>query len=138
MEVRLIKQKGASAVEFAIILPILVLIVFGIIEFSVLLYDNAIVTNASREGARAGVLYRTDSDGAPNPLTREEVIQVVKDYLINYLISLGGSNTPTIDVDPAPASKQPRKVSVTYQYTFLVLKFISGPVLQAETIMRME
>jgi len=42
-------KKGASAVEFAIILPILILILFGIIEFSILFYDKAVITNASRD-----------------------------------------------------------------------------------------
>lgn len=42
-------QKGASAVEFALVLPLLMLILFGIIEFSLLMYNKAMITNASRE-----------------------------------------------------------------------------------------
>ena len=45
-------QRGAAAVEFAIVLPLLLVFVFGIIEFGFLLYDKAVITNASREGAR--------------------------------------------------------------------------------------
>jgi Flp pilus assembly protein TadG len=56
MKVKLQSYRGASAVEFAIILPILILLVFGIIEFSLALYDKAMITNASREGARAGIV----------------------------------------------------------------------------------
>ena len=55
MKTRLLKgNNGASAVEFAVVLPLLVL-PFGIIEFSLALYDKAMITNASREGARAGI-----------------------------------------------------------------------------------
>ena len=43
-----IGQKGAAAVEFAIVMPLLVLLTFGIIEFSILFYNKAMVTNASR------------------------------------------------------------------------------------------
>ena len=51
-------QTGASAVEFAIILPLLVVFVFGIIEFGLIFYNKAMLTNASREAARAGIVFR--------------------------------------------------------------------------------
>ena len=50
------KQSGAQLVEFAILLPILVVVIFSAIEFGFMLYDQAVITNASREGARAGVV----------------------------------------------------------------------------------
>ena len=43
-------QDGATVVEFALVLPLLVVFIFGIIEFSLLLYNKAMITNASREG----------------------------------------------------------------------------------------
>ena len=49
------EQKGAALVEFAIVISLLVILVFGIIEFGLLIYNQAIITNASREGARAGI-----------------------------------------------------------------------------------
>ena len=44
-------------VEFAIVLPLLLMLIFGMIEFSVMLYDKAMLTNATREGARFGILF---------------------------------------------------------------------------------
>jgi Flp pilus assembly protein TadG len=44
-------QNGGAAVEFAIILPLLIALLFGIVEFGLLLYNKQIITNASREGA---------------------------------------------------------------------------------------
>ena len=52
---QLIGQKGVAAVEFAIVLPFLVLLVFGTIEFGLMFYNKQVITNASREGARAGI-----------------------------------------------------------------------------------
>ena len=51
-----LRERGASAVEFAILVPVLVMILFGIIYFS--LYFNARqgVQAAAREGARAGAI----------------------------------------------------------------------------------
>lgn len=45
---------GASAVEFAMILPLLLLVVFGVINFGFLLAQNATLASAVREGARYG------------------------------------------------------------------------------------
>jgi Flp pilus assembly protein TadG len=56
MKTTIKNQQGVAAVEFALILFPLVLLVFGTIEFSTLLYDKAMITNASREGARAGIV----------------------------------------------------------------------------------
>ena len=55
---RLRGERGAATVEFAIIAVVLLMIVFGIIEFGILMFDKHILTNASREGARAGIVMR--------------------------------------------------------------------------------
>ena len=49
------RTKGQGIVEFAIVLPILLLVVFGLIEFGRLLFFYTVVNNASREGARYGI-----------------------------------------------------------------------------------
>ena len=57
------KENGASAVEFAIILPILVILVFGIFEFGIA-YNNWIaLTHAAREGARIAAVGFIDENG---------------------------------------------------------------------------
>lgn len=45
-------ERGAAAVELAIILPLLLVLVGGIIDFGRLLYAEVMVTNAAREGVR--------------------------------------------------------------------------------------
>ena len=49
-------QNGVALVEFGLILPLLILLLFGITEFSLLLYNKQVITNAAREGARAGII----------------------------------------------------------------------------------
>ena len=49
-------QAGAELIEFALVLPILLLIVMGIFDFSFAFQRYQILTNAAREGARVGVL----------------------------------------------------------------------------------
>ena len=50
------RERGAVAVEMAIILPLLLLVVGGIVDFGRLLFTQNIVTNAAREGARTRAL----------------------------------------------------------------------------------
>lgn len=49
-------EKGQSLVEFALILPILLIIVFGIIDFGWLFYNQSSLNNCAREGARFAVV----------------------------------------------------------------------------------
>ena len=49
-------EKGASAVEFALILPILMLLILGIIQFGFIFFHYISITHAAREGARWAAL----------------------------------------------------------------------------------
>jgi Flp pilus assembly protein TadG len=49
-------ERGAAAVEFALVLPILVMLIFGIIDFGRMLAAKITLTEAAREGARATAL----------------------------------------------------------------------------------
>lgn len=64
MELRklLQKKRGQAIVEFALILPIFILILVGIMEFGLLFHQYLVVTSASREGARTAALGGTDAE----------------------------------------------------------------------------
>ena len=53
------RERGAVAVEFALILPILVILTFGIIEFSSAYHDSSVIADASRAGGRVGSAQST-------------------------------------------------------------------------------
>ena len=143
MNMNIKNQKGAAAIEFALISPILFILVFGIIEFSIALYDKAMITNASREGARAGIVYNF-----PNPISDAEIRTVVSNYCAAHLISFGGgSAVSTTFPIRGTSTGQLLAVRVTYAYNYIVLPDLSrlfggtitGPLtLEAETVMRME
>ena len=139
------RQQGTETVEFAISAALLFILLFGIIEFSVALFDKATLTNASREGARTGILFRPD----PRDTASENAMieQVVRDYAEKYLISLGGPADMTISiVRPNGGSLQAGDdliVTVDYPYQFLVLPGFIGTLggileLSATTTMRAE
>lgn len=55
-------EHGASAVEFAIILPVLLMLLFGIVEFGLAYRDYLAVTHAAREGARMAAVGEFSAD----------------------------------------------------------------------------
>ena len=54
-------NKGQALVEFALIIPMLLLLVFGVIEFGRIFGAGLTVNNSAREGARLGAIGATDS-----------------------------------------------------------------------------
>jgi Flp pilus assembly protein TadG len=53
---RLAGQRGAQLVEFALVLPVLLLVLAGILDMGFMFKDFQVVTNAAREGARMAAL----------------------------------------------------------------------------------
>jgi Flp pilus assembly protein TadG len=137
-------QSGASVVEFAFVLPLLLVIVFGIVEFGTLLYNQQLITNASREGARAGIVARVPrllDYGNPS------IDKVVQTYCSNYLITFGSTNSPPTTSFVGYASDAlfgtDLKVTVNYTFEFLVIpNFVPGinklRTMKAETLMKYE
>jgi len=62
-------ESGQSVVEFALVLPIFLLLVMGLIQFGAIFNGQITVTSAAREGARLGVV------GTPNPEVRDRLIE---------------------------------------------------------------
>ena len=55
-------ERGQTLVEFAALLPVLCLLLFGIIQFGVVFHDYLTVTDASRVGARKAAVSRHVGD----------------------------------------------------------------------------
>jgi len=148
MKKRLKQEKGASAVEFAVILPVLVLILFGLVEFGILLYNKQVLTNASREGARAGIVVEVPKKDTT------AIKQIIKNYCNNpdgagnnnpLLINFNGINNTINDSNIQIIGAQgvfgtDLGVTITYTYSFFVLSNLGfNPVeLKATTIMKHE
>jgi Flp pilus assembly protein TadG len=138
MVMQLKDQKGAAFIEFTIIFPLLMVLIFGIVEFGLILYNQQVITNASREGARAGIVARDprlDSAG---------IEAVVNNYTQNRLISFGSSYaTTSINNAGGTTFGKDLSVTVSYDYEFLVLpKFVeslTGDIqLSARSVMKYE
>ena len=108
-------EQGTSVVEFALVLPLLLILLFGVIEFGFILYNQAMITNACREGARFGIMMKSPRR------TEEEIRTIVVTYCVDALIHFGGSPDPIVDAPPpvSPVFGDDLTVTVTYPYTFL-------------------
>jgi Flp pilus assembly protein TadG len=127
-------HEGTAVVEFALILPVFLVLIFGVLEFGLIMHSKGIITLASREGARYGVVYRVPRQDAGQIQTKVQ----------SYLQGVGVNGPLTITVTGAGGTTgSPLGVKVDYTYNYLVLpRFITGLTgnltLSAETIMLLE
>jgi Flp pilus assembly protein TadG len=129
------QQRGAAVVEFALILPILLGLLVAGIDASLAFYDKAVITNASREGARAGIVAR-------NPMLTDAQIQSVVTQYAQSVVSFGANPAqPTVLIQWLSLNGDPA-LKVTVSYTFegiglgSLFQSLGKPwVLQASTVM---
>lgn len=123
-------QRGVAALEFVLVMPFLLLILFGIIDTSLLLCDKAVLTRAAGEASRAGTVLRA------KPLTDNQIRNIALAHMEGNLVTAGTATTPTVTVLPSGGcgggSGDALRVSVDYTYTGIVLgsvlSSLTGPV----------
>ncbi len=81
------QERGQDLVEYALVLPLFLFLAFSIIELSLLFFDYVTVSNAAREGARAGVVMPSDEcdlscvDGLAEAAARDLTAGLIIDRL---------------------------------------------------------
>ena len=126
------QRRGAAAVEFAVVAPVFVLLVFGMIEFGRMVMVQQMLTNAAREGARLGVI---EGNTATDVETRVD----------NYLAAANITGaTVTVTTLPASGSDTGDRISVTVSIPFGQVSWLPTPMylggesLASTAIMRAE
>jgi len=105
-------QRGAAAVEFAIIAPVLFMLVFGIIEFGLAWSEKNVFVGAAREGARYAAVGCGDGVCAAG-----EVAGRVEAAAVGYEIDGPIAVVP----DPGCSTDDPSTdVSVSWQQDFVI------------------
>jgi len=104
-------HSGQSMVEFALILPLLIAFIFGIIELGILFSVYVGMTNSAREAARAGSVYQYT--GAA-PLTGDTTIQPTIDAERQQYISQIITDTISPMINPTT------QLTTTVSYTTLL------------------
>ena len=106
-------ERGAELIEFAIVTPLLLLLVFGIANFGLLFQRYEVLTNAAREGARVAALPGYVAADVQNRVTQyltgSAVTPVTTTYLTPAPVSVGGACITL------------RGATVSYTYSFIGL-----------------
>jgi Flp pilus assembly protein TadG len=90
-------NKGVTIIEFAIVLPLLVLLICAIVDFGIYFFKVHTVQFATREGVRLALVGRTLTDPGGNPLSREA--SIIKRIDDNALVAVKPSEL-TISIYP--------------------------------------
>lgn len=117
-------ERGAAAVEFALILPILVSLLIGIVEFGRAYNAQITLTAAAREGARVMAIQKSTT-------ATQDAVKAASPSLNPQL-----TNTQ-IQVSPsACAAGTNTTVTISYRLDFLTGFLVSGVDLTGKAVMR--
>jgi Flp pilus assembly protein TadG len=124
------RTRGQSMVEFTLILPVLMLIIFGIYQFGQTYSDYIQVTNAARTGGRKALVSRSDVTGVSDSVTAAK----------NATWWLNKSQIGVTVTPGQPwVTGQMVTVTVTYPYSISLLGFVAGSgTLKSSTTVRVE
>ena len=131
---RLKTQRGAELIEFALIFPLLLLVLLGIVDFGFLFQRYEVLTNATREGARLAALPNYSDD---------DVKRRVCQFLLTGGVPTTGCGTaaapaatptnpavtitsPAIVVGGGKPNISGRRVQLAYNHNFMFIGGIIG------------
>lgn len=112
-------DRGASALEFAIVVPVLLILLFGMLEYGFVFQAQLAVTHAAREGARMAAVDDWDPglvEDRAFPLKAADGLSV----------SLSNPDAESV------------QVTVTYPWSWLIFPFGDPPTLSSSATMRKE
>lgn len=112
-------NKGQELVEYALTLPILLLLVLGIMEFGLAIFAYNTVANAAREGARVGAVMDGDIEALRQPIEDAVIARTGGLWLTDSNVSVT-ETVVTTGTDTA--------IRVTVNYTH---PLISGMIMKA-------
>ncbi|HEY8505687.1 MAG TPA: TadE/TadG family type IV pilus assembly protein [Gemmataceae bacterium] len=131
-------RRGAAIVEFAVVAPVLFLVIFGIIEFGRAMMVLQILNGAAREGCRQGTLEGVSESAVKATVRSRLTAESVPGADATVRVLVNG-----VEADPASASKGDSvrvEVTIPYERVSYVPApwFLGGAELGAAVVMRHE
>jgi len=125
-------SRGNNLVEFALVLPVLLMLLMGILDLGRAFYVYSAISNAAREGARRGIITPDDTAA---------IVTTVQEWAIGL-----DPDQMQITVQLVTAEPQPDRIQVTVTYSFhpvtpLVSRLLGGQgylTLSTSTVMTVE
>jgi Flp pilus assembly protein TadG len=134
-KLRRLRDRGAAAVEFALVVPLLIVLIFGSIEFGLAVNARTMVGNAAREGVRMASLRYTPADVQAAALSALSAVSGTK--TVTYTCTTPGFSTCN---PSAPPPNSVATVVVTVNYTGITGLFpqLTNATLTGTSYMRIE
>jgi len=131
-----VKEDGQAMVEFALVLPILLLILCGILDFGWMFYNQLALNNICREGARYAVV-NTAADHSTDAIEHHIQNYIISDYAVGDVEVEIRYSQP---LDPVAGNVTVR-VSKSFKWITPLIGSVTGSptkLLDAEVIMKVE
>jgi Flp pilus assembly protein TadG len=110
----LLSEKGQNVVEFALVVPLLLLLVLGVAELGRAWMTRNIMTGAAREAVRLAAVP-APAGGVAAATTRA-----------NNILTSAGITTANVSIADAPSPYEAVSATVTYNFPLVVVGFIPG------------
>jgi hypothetical protein len=131
------EERGQSLVEMALILPILLLLVVGIVDLGRAFNNHVIITNAAREGARYASRYpwAVEENGEIRRVARQEATAsgILPEDIVVLIDPEAGYPA---GVPEDPTAKRTIKVTAEYEFQPILLSFLPLPEGQTTIMLR--
>ena len=111
-------ERGAELIEFALVFPLLLLIVLGIVDFGFMFQRLEVVTNAAREGARIAAADLTMSSGTTSCTMPSCTGNILKETAARISSALMPAATISVNLEPDTGVNCNRMVTVTVSGTY--------------------
>ena len=105
-------ERGAAAMEFALLLPVLATLTFGAIDFGRMLWFQEILVNATRDGVRQGTLFNSGNG-------QSEIQAIISQGLSNGGVPTGGLSVSVSGVGTGTGN--PLTVTSTIPWNFMII-----------------
>jgi Flp pilus assembly protein TadG len=125
-------EKGQALVEFALLIPIFLILLFAIVDFGMGFYSWITVTNSAREGARVGAVHAPLNVASSPCFGKGSLEQCIEDRVLDSADLVDEDTKMTVTITNAQGqSGESVVVKVDYDYDLItplagLVNFISG------------
>jgi len=124
------REHGVVMVEFALVLPLLTVLIFGFLKFGVAMNAKIDSTHLTAEGARYIAVNQNPGSTQPTPTT-------LQDYVRNRA-DTAELKTATVCVEYPDGSQVGDPVRVTMNHTYTIIPLFGPLLVTSEATMRLE
>jgi Flp pilus assembly protein TadG len=123
------EEHGASAVEFALVVPFLLLIVFGIIVYGMVFAQSLSLSNSARQAARSGVIENTTCDQVTSLAHDAADTMGMRGSDASVSIRRGPTKANTTDACAGGGTTQPCKSQAAGTNIYVTLTYATQPII---------